>query len=77
MARGIGTTLGIALVTLALHVGGHVAGGHLDGTLAWLLLAAASACAAVIVGIIRPLPGSSAGAAGSAVAAAEPSGAFG
>jgi hypothetical protein len=77
MARGIGTTLGIALVTLALHVGGRTADGHLDGTLAWVLLAVASACAAVIVGIIRPLPGSSAGAGQSGLAAAEHSGAFG
>jgi hypothetical protein len=76
LARGIGTTLGIALVTLALHVGGHPAGGHLDGTLAWVLLAAASAGAAVIVGIIRPLPASP-GDAGPAGPAAEHSGAFG
>jgi MFS family permease len=77
MARGIGTTLGIALVTLALHVGGPLAGGHLDGTAAWVLLAAAAACAAVIVGMIRPLPASSAGAGPSGAAAAEHSGAFG
>jgi MFS family permease len=77
MARGIGTTLGIALVTLALHVGGPAKGGHLDGTVAWVLLAAASAGAAVIVGIIRPLPTSSAGAGPAGVAATEHSGAFG
>jgi len=58
MARGIGTTMGIALVTLALHLGtsssaGH--GGHPDGTLAFLILAVAAACAAVIALIVRPL----------------------
>jgi len=73
MARGIGTTLGIALVTLALHVGtvhlgtghlsmgpvdtggGAVHAGHPDGTLAFLILAAAAACAAVIAMTVRPL----------------------
>jgi MFS family permease len=63
MARGIGTTMGIALVTLALHIAtphpgssssaGH--GGHAAGTLAFLLLAAAAACAAVIALTVRPL----------------------
>jgi MFS family permease len=77
MARGIGTTLGIALVTLALHVGGHQAGGHLDGTLAWVLLAAASAGAAVIVGVIRPLPASAGNSGSPETAVAEHSGAFG
>jgi MFS family permease len=82
MARGIGTTLGIALVTLALQLGGHPAGGHPAGTLAWVLLAAAAACAAAIVGIIRPLPASPPGAdpAGmdpACAAAPEHSGAFG
>jgi MFS family permease len=76
MARGIGTTLGIALVTLALHVGGRSASGHLDGTLAWVLLAAAAAAAAVIVAIIRPLPASVAGADPAGRAGAEHSGAF-
>jgi MFS family permease len=68
MARGIGTTMGIALVTLALHVGtvhistghvdtgsGAVHAGHPDGTLAFLMLAAAAACAAVIAMTVRPL----------------------
>ncbi len=77
MARGIGTTFGIALVTLALHVGGHPAGARLDGTLSWVLLATASAGAALIVGTIRPLPASSAGADLAGTAAAEHSGAFG
>jgi MFS family permease len=56
MARGIGTTLGIALVTLALHIGGSGTGRHPDGTLAFAVLAAAAACAAVIALTIRPLP---------------------
>jgi Major Facilitator Superfamily len=58
MARGIGTTLGIALMTLALHVAGPAGPGRqLDGTLAFTMLAAAAACAAVIALTIRPLPG--------------------
>jgi MFS family permease len=52
MARGIGTTFGIALVTLALHLAGH---GHSDGTLAFGVLAAAAGCGAVIAIAIRPL----------------------
>jgi hypothetical protein len=69
MARGIGTTLGIALVTLALHAGGSAGpGSHPDGTLAYAMLAAAAACAAVIALTIRPLPGAPRGrAAGEAV----------
>jgi len=58
MARGIGTTLGIALVTLALHVTSAAQPGRAgqpDGTLALALLAAAAACAAVIATTIRPL----------------------
>ena len=57
MARGIGTTFGIALVTLALHVQGTLPLGgapHPDGRLAFAVLAAAAACAAVIVLTIRP-----------------------
>jgi MFS family permease len=63
MARGIGTTFGIALVTLALHVQGMA---HPDGTLALAILAVAAACAAVIALAIRPLAVSApaAGAAG-------------
>jgi len=58
MARGIGTTLGIALVTLALHIGGSAGTSHHpDGTLAFALLAAAAACAAVITMTIQPLRG--------------------
>ncbi len=76
MARGIGTTLGIALVTLALHVS-VPSGGRPDGTLPWVLLAAAAAGAAVIVGIIRPLPEPLDSADPAGPAAAEHSGAFG
>jgi len=50
MARGIGTTFGIALVTLALHLAGTQ-----DGDLAFAILAAAAASAAVIAITIRPL----------------------
>lgn len=68
MARGIGTTFGIALVTLALHLAGT---RHADGALAFAMLAAAAACAAAVATMIRPLastawtadPGSSADAA--------------
>lgn len=76
MARGIGTTLGIALVTLALHVSGSGAGRHPDGTLAFVLLAAASAGAAAIALTIRPLPGAPGGKAMSDPAAPEATGAF-
>jgi MFS family permease len=62
MARGIGTTLGIALVTLALHVGDSAdPGRNPDGTLAFAMLAAAAACAAVIAATIRPLQGAPGG----------------
>jgi MFS family permease len=47
MARGIGTTFGIALVTLALHLEG--------GALAFAMLAAAAASGAVISMTIKPL----------------------
>jgi MFS family permease len=76
MARGIGTTLGIALVTLALHVGGGLTGGHPDGTLPLVLLAAAAAGAAVIVAVIRPLPASQGGDEPAGPTTAEHSGAF-
>jgi hypothetical protein len=81
MARGIGTTMGIALVTLTLHVGGGASSGHPDGTLAFAMLAAAAACAAVIAITIPPLPGPP-GAAGADsahgdAATAEGTGAFG
>jgi MFS family permease len=70
MARGIGTTLGIALVTLALHVGGSAGGArHTGWTLAFAMLAAAAACAAVIALAIRPLPDSPGGHAPGAAAA--------
>lgn len=77
MARGIGTTLGIALVTLALHVGSSAGvSQHPDGTLAFVMLAAASACAAVIALTIRPLPGPPAGSASGGSAAPEATSAF-
>lgn len=77
MARGIGTTLGIALVTLALHVGGSAGPGrHAGGTLAFAVLAAAAACAAVIALSIRPLPGAPGGQAPRDPAAPEATGAF-
>jgi MFS family permease len=76
MARGIGTTLGIALVTLALHVEGHGT-GHPGGMLAFAMLAAAAAGAIVVAAIIRPLPASPDGAEPTSPGAAEHSGAFG
>ncbi len=77
MARGIGTTLGIALVTLALHTGGSAGPArHPDGTLAFAMLAAAAACAAVIALTIRPLPDAPGGKAAGDPAAPEATGAF-
>ena len=70
MARGIGTTFGIALVTLALHLEGA---RHPDGTLAFAILATAAACAALIAMTIRPL---AAGPQAVAPQASEHSGAF-
>ncbi|HXB50201.1 MAG TPA: MFS transporter [Streptosporangiaceae bacterium] len=55
MARGIGTTFGIALVTLALHLTGRTGGEHADGTVAFAVLAVAAGCAAAIAMGIRPL----------------------
>jgi MFS family permease len=69
MARGIGTTFGIALVTLALHLAGTE-----DGHLAFAILAAAAACAAVIAMTIRPL---AAGGPLAGAATQEDLGAFG
>jgi MFS family permease len=53
MARGIGTTLGISLMALALHVGASRAGpastaAHPSATLAFILLAIVAAVAVVI-----------------------------
>jgi len=71
IARGIGTTLGIALVTLALHAtsgggAGPAAAGAAgspmgasarpDSTLALAVLAVAAAAGAVVAMLIRPLP---------------------
>jgi MFS family permease len=55
MARGIGTTFGIALVTLALHLAPAGAAGRPDPTPAWAILTAAAVAAAVIAAVIRPL----------------------
>lgn len=72
MARGIGTTLGIALVTVCLHLAGPGQAGRPDATAALAVLAAAAALAALIAATIRPL-GSAAGQAHEI----GPSGAFG
>ena len=64
MARGIGTTFGIALVTIALHAASAGPGGRPDPALALAVLSAASAAAAVIALVIRPLPGQGGGPAG-------------
>ncbi len=75
MARGIGTTFGIALVTLALHLAGP---GHADGAPAFGVLAAAAGCAALIAVAIRPLGGGrGAGGALARDARTEHAGAFG
>ncbi|HEY7145666.1 MAG TPA: MFS transporter [Streptosporangiaceae bacterium] len=63
MARGIGTTFGIALVTIALHVAPRQPGGKPGPDLALAILAAAGAAAAVIALAIRPLAGRGTGAA--------------
>ncbi len=56
MARGIGTTFGIALVTVALHVAPTAPDGQPEPIPALAVLAAAAAAAAVIALLIRPLP---------------------
>jgi hypothetical protein len=55
MARGIGTTLGIALVTLSLHLAGPGQAGRPDATLALAVLAVAAVTAALVAATIRPL----------------------
>jgi len=70
MARGIGTTLGIALVTLGLHLAGPGPAGRPDPVIALAVLAAAAAGAALIAAAIRPLGGGGPHETG-------PSGAFG
>ena len=54
MARGIGTSLGIALVMLLLHLAGTGAAGRPDPVLALAGLAAAAAAAAAVATAIRP-----------------------
>jgi len=68
MARGIGTTFGIAVVTLALHLAGAK-----DGHVTFAILAVAAACAAVMAMTIRPL---AAGGPSAAAATGEHSSAF-
>jgi MFS family permease len=72
MARGIGTTLGIALVTLGLHLAGSGPAGRPDPSLALAVLAGAAAAGALISAAIRPLRGQPPGEH-----EAEPAGAFG
>jgi MFS family permease len=55
MARGVGTTLGIALVTLSLHLAGPGPAGRPDATTALAMLAGAAVAAAAIAATIRPL----------------------
>jgi MFS family permease len=63
MARGLGTTFGIALVTLALHVAG--AGGHPGtGWAAALALLAAAAAGATATMLKAPRPSEASGAPG-------------
>jgi MFS family permease len=59
IARGIGTTLGIALVTLALQVSSAGRSAAPDPALALAVLAAAAAAGAVVALLIRPLPAGS------------------
>jgi hypothetical protein len=68
MARGIGTTFGIAVVTLALHLAGAK-----DGHVTFAILAVAAACAAVLAMTIRPL---AAGGPSAVAATGEHSSAF-
>ena len=75
VARGLGMSLGVALVALALHLGGTGAAGTLHPRLAITILAAASA-ALVIAALTgpadRPTLGSGLGRAGGRGEAAEP-----
>jgi MFS family permease len=66
IARGIGTTFGIALVTLALHVTADGRSGRPHPTLALAILAGAAAAGAVLAMAMRPLRAAQAasGAAG-------------
>jgi MFS family permease len=77
MARGIGTTLGIALVTLGLHLAGPGPAGRPDPVLALAVLAAAAGAGAVIAAAIRPLAGGSAGGGRPGQDQTEPPGVFG
>jgi len=77
MARGIGTTLGIALVTLGLHLAGTGSPGRPDPVLALAVLAAAAVAGALIAAAIRPLPGGGTGGAPPGRDETEPAGVFG
>jgi MFS family permease len=74
MARGIGTTLGIALMALALHLGGADRGyaGSTQARPAFIVLAVVSATAAAIALAGRAQTGGQAGRARKA----DPSGGF-
>ncbi len=77
MARGIGTTFGIALVTLALHLAPLAADGRPEPGPAITVLAAAAAAAAVFALLIRPLgAGTASAGAGRRLAESGSSGAF-
>src|ERR1019366_7799442 len=54
MARGIGTTFGIALVTIALHLARVQPDGRPDPAAAFLVLAMTAAAGAVIALLVRP-----------------------
>jgi MFS family permease len=63
MARGIGTTLGIALMALSLHLGGagHGYAGSMQARPGFIVLAVGSAAAAAIALASRPRPRGQAG----------------
>jgi hypothetical protein len=75
MARGIGTTLGISLMALALHLGGagHGYAGSTQARPAFIVLAVAAAAAAAIALTSRAQPRGQAGRPREA----DPSGAYG
>lgn len=77
MARGIGTTFGIALVTLTLHLAPAGPDGRPDPALAFAVLAGAAAAAAVIALAIRPLAAASRDSAGSGAPATAETGSTG
>ena len=62
MTRGLGTALGVAVVTLGLHAGAHF--GHVDGGRLAIAALTAAALAATWAGT-RPHPRTTPAAAGS------------